>query len=268
MKPHHINATREDLAGNQGRGRYILISGSDERANQISQSFINTTVNRHPRHHHLYLGSLPTQHGEIEVASISSGMGGASMDIIVNELIMLGVTRLLRVGTAGSLQPERVRCGDIVIASAAVRDDKASWDYIYPEYPAMASFEYMTAALRASKLVEDRINVHTGIIHSKSSLYAREMQVSFLEENKQYMLAMRKAGVLASEMECAQLFTLSSLMSASHPHAILCGAILAIVGDETSFSSNDQLIKQANVSAIALSLETTKQISFIDRQIL
>lgn len=266
MQPYHINATREDLAGNQGRGRYILISGSDERANQIAQFFKNTTIQRHPRQHHLYLGTLTTEHGEIDVASISSGMGGSSMDIIVNELMMLGATRFLRVGTAGSLQPERIHCGDLVIATAAVRDDKASWDYIYPEYPALASFEYQIAALRAVKLLKSKVKVHTGIVHSKSSLYAREMQVSFLEENKQYMLAMKKAGVLASEMECAQLFTLASLMSASS-QSIFCGAILAIVGDKTSFSLNDQVIKEANESAVALSLETTRQFSFIDRDI-
>ena len=122
------------------------------------------------------------------------------------DLRLLGVTHFLRVGTAGSLQPQRIHCGDVVIASAAVA------------------------------------------------------------ENKHYMTAMKQAGVIASEMECAQLFTVSSLMSASQPNRILSGAILAIVGDEQPFSSNQVLIQQANEAAIALSLETTRQMSAMDRQ--
>ncbi len=266
MKPQHINATREDLAGNQGLGRYVFITGSDERANLISQSFSQVTVKYHPRQHNLYIGTLEAEQGKIDVAAISSGMGGPSMDIILNELIFLGVTRILRVGTAGSLQPQRIHCGDVVIVSAAVRDDKASWDYIYPEYPAIASFEYLTAAKRAAKLFDKKINIHTGIVHSKSSLYAREMGYSLLEENNHYMSAMKKAGVVASEMECAQLFTVSSLMSASQTNPILSGAILAIVGDDQPFSSNQRLIQRANEAAIALSLETIRQMTVIDQQ--
>ena len=265
MKPQHINATRADLEGNKGLGRYILMTGSDQRAQQISEQFANVAIKKHPRQHNLYLGTITTQYGFIEVGSISSGMGGASADIIINELIMLGISRILRVGTAGSLQPARIKTGNLVIATSAVRDDKSSWDYIYPEYPAVSSLEYLIAALRATKQLHLTDNTHMGLIHSKSSLYARELGLSFSSAGKQYINVLKKAGVLATEMECAQLFTLSSLMSGREKNKkILAGAILAIIGDEIPFSADLNIIDHTIKSIILVSLETTRQLSYID----
>lgn len=256
LKPHHLNASKADITGNQGIGRYLFVTGSDERAQAISQHFDQVRVNQHPRTHHLYLGNL----GQIEVGAISTGMGGPSADIIINELIMLGAKRLLRVGTAGSLQPQQVQVGEVVIATAAVRDDKASWDYIYPEYPAVASLPYLVAAGRA--LAQNpSITGHFGIVHSKSSLYAREYGLSLTSDNQDYMASMQAAGVLATEMECAQLFTLSSLAN------LQSGAILAIVGDtDNAFSSDQQRIDQAIEAAINLSIAAILEMYRIDTQ--
>lgn len=264
--PQHINAHKEDLSGNDGLGRYLFITGSDSRACQVSEHFENKSIRKHERQHNLYLGTLRSEHDLIDVAAISSGMGGSSMDIIVNELLLLGVQRILRVGTAGSLQPKSIHIGELVIATAAIRDDKASWDYIYKEFPAIASIEYIIASLRAAKLCCPTIPVHHGIVHSKSSLFARELSASFLVENKEYMDTIKKAGALASEMECAQLFTLATLMTAQKPTVpILCGAILAIIGDKTPFSKDTAATKKATQDAISLSLETTRQLSLIDK---
>lgn len=269
----HLNASPQEVKGNKGVGRYFFLTGSDARAREISQHFQQVSINKHPRHHDLYLGSLAGNNGNVDVAAISIGMGGPSADIIINELVLLGATRLLRVGTAASLQ-EQVKIGDLVIANAAVRDDKASWDYIYPEYPAIASFEYLQAAHRAvDKFTTTTVNTHFGIVHSKSSLYAREYQMSCMEEEQHYMKSMTKSGVLATEMECAQLFILSSVLSArlcaqslSHQR-ILSGAILAIIGDnKEAFSSNQQKIDEAIDAAIRLGIDITLEMSLIDEQ--
>jgi uridine phosphorylase len=268
LKVHHINATIDSLKGNQGLGRYIFLTGSDHRAWEISEHFTRVDVLNHPRQHNLYLGTLPSSNGNIDVASISTGMGGPSADIIINELINLGARRFLRVGTAGSLQPDTVCAGDAVIATGAVRDDKASWDYIYKEYPALASLEYLIASSRAKNA--SNITTHFGIVHSKSSLYAREMHLSLLPENDQYMTSMHQAGVIASEMECAQLFILSSLMSArllkesSLNHSILCGCILAIIGDRSSFSLAKRRLDATIKKTISLAIETTRELFLID----
>ena len=260
----HINATSNDMQGNGEMGRYIFLTGSDGRARQISEYFINRQEKNHPRQHNLYLGQLTTEDGhKIDVASIATGMGGSSADIIINELVLLGAKRLLRVGTAGSLHTKQVMIGDLIVATGAVRDDKASWDYIYPEYPAMASFEYIHASRQAQVDFKDA-NLHFGIVHSKSSLFAREYQFSLLPDSRGYMDALRHAGVLATEMECAQFFTLAPVLSArmnylfSGKTPIYCGAILAIIGDESGFAKDKQLIVEASQNAINFAFLTTK----------
>ncbi|MDP1603106.1 MAG: nucleoside phosphorylase [Legionella sp.] len=268
LNVHHINATIDSLKGNHGLGRYVFLTGSDNRAREISEHFSQVVVLPHPRQHNLYLGTLSSAVGNIDVASISTGMGGPSADIIINELIIMGARRFLRVGTAGSLQPDSIKVGDSVIATGAVRDDKASWDYIYKEYPAIASLEYLIASGRAASATG--VNTHFGIVHSKSSLYARELHLSLIPENDNYMDSMHKAGVLATEMECAQLFVLASLMSArllrdkADNHPVLGGCILAIIGDRTSFSSEKEVVDSAIAATILLSLETTRELFLID----
>ena len=270
--PQHMNADPADLTGNDDIGRYVFLTGSDQRAQQISTHFKDLTVKKHPRHHDLYLGKLNTEHGDIDVAAMSSGMGGPSTDIIVNELFFLGVKRILRIGTAGSLQPQYIRVGDIIIVTGAIRDDKASWDYIYKEYPAIASLEYVIAAHRAETHLHLTNHLYTGLVHTKSSLYAREMSLSLLPENDEYIKVLHQAGVLATEMECDQIFILNELLNArlhlADPHApsAYAGALLTIVGDDTPFSDKDTVIADAVAAAIELGLETTRQLYYIDKK--
>lgn len=266
--PQHITISSKQIEGNQSIGRYIFLTGSNDRARAISQHFSEVEIITNPRHHDFYQGKLIRGSDYIDVAAISTGMGGPSADIIINELLMLGACRLLRVGTAGSLQTSTIKTGDIVVATGAVRDDKASWDYIYKEYPAIASFEYLSAIKRAEKLVSRQLsNVHYGLVHSKSSFYAREIHYSLLTENENYMAVMKKSGVLATEMECAQLFTLSSLnLVHAERQLVHAGAILAIVGDDEAFSDNQLLIQQAIDHSIGLAVEATWQMSVMDHQ--
>src|SRR5476651_2489588 len=129
FKPEHINATAEDFAGNHGIGRYILLPGSDGRAKEIAQHFDNLVTKSHHRAHNVYLGTLSCDGKIIDVATVSTGMGCPSMEIILHELFHLGAKRFLRVGTAGSLQPW-IKIGSIVNALASVRDENTSTRYL------------------------------------------------------------------------------------------------------------------------------------------
>jgi len=111
FKAHHMNITAEDVAGNNGLGRYILLPGSDGRAADIASNFSDMGVKQHSRRHNFYYGTLEIDGMPVDVATVATGMGCPSVDIIVTELIRLGARRLLRVGTAGSLQPGRVPLG-------------------------------------------------------------------------------------------------------------------------------------------------------------
>ena len=148
--PHHVNACSADLAGNNGLGRYVFLPGSDGRARGIAEHFDQVRKLESARCHNIYLGTLEHEGRSIDVASVSSGMGTPSLDIIVQEMFKLGCRRFLRVGTAGSMQPWQIRVGKLVVATGAVRDENASRHYVPPEFPSIASRETVEAALKAA----------------------------------------------------------------------------------------------------------------------
>jgi uridine phosphorylase len=216
----------------------------------------------HSRRHNLYLGSINVAGHKVDVAVMSSGMGCPSVDIIVSELLHLGVRRLIRVGTAGSLQPSWLRVGSLVIPTAAVRDESTSRHYLDPSIPVLASLEFLDAVRRAAVEQQLTARVFLGPAHTKDSLYAREFGEGPLQpQNAQYMQHLRDAGVLASEMECAQLFTLTQVwnqkLSGLQPHGpyVRSGAILAFIGDDQPFA-DDQLVDATIESAVQLGFAT------------
>jgi uridine phosphorylase len=258
-----MNATADDLAGNNGLGRYILLPGSDGRAAEISEHFEGRRVRTHPRQHNVYMGTIPSEYGSIDVAAVSTGMGTPSVDIIVNELYRLGGKRFLRVGTSGSLQPSSISIGTVVIATAAVRDEHATAGYMPPSVPAVASLRMVEAARRACSKTKN-LEYRQGTVHSKASLYARELEAGPLkEENRRFMEQLAACGVLASEMECSMLFTLAAVFSREllqdgSNQEVEAGALLSIIGDETAFGTPQQ-IREAEERSILLGLETIRE---------
>lgn len=260
--PHHINAKPEDFTGNNGIGRYILLPGSEGRAKTIAEYFDDVKVNQHARGHHLYTGTLNDHGVKIDVATISSGMGCPSMEIILHELFHLGAKRFLRVGTAGSLQEKMIKIGDIVNAQASVRDESTTSDYVPLSIPAVASFEMVDAINQAAKKNSINSQVHTGIVHCKSSFYAREFYAGPMAETHQaYMQLLIDHGVLASEMETAALFIQSQLYhhqlmmkGSGADFRVLCGAILGIAAlpPDTFISHEKEKVLTANIIDLAL----------------
>lgn len=267
--PHHINAVPADFAGNRGIGRYILLPGSNARAKHISSFFEGVTVKEHPRGHHLYLGTLRTPSRTIDVAAISSGMGCPSMEIILHELYQLGAKRFLRIGTAGSLQSKNIVIGDIINVSGAVRDESTTKDYAPIEFPAMASLEMINAINTASNVLGTTNNTHTGIVHCKSSFYAREFGAGPNSDvNNAYLDYLVRCGVLASEMETAALFIQSQLYNHECSQAgkgvinrVLCGAILSILCIPPHEFVDTGASKPYEERAITLAIESIKTLA-------
>jgi uridine phosphorylase len=256
-KPLHMNIDSSHVKGNGRLGRYILLPGSDGRAAEMAKKLQDVTVVEHSRRHNFYLGRRTENGQSIDVGIMSSGMGCPSMDIIATELLQIGARRILRVGTAGSLQPQGIRVGHIVIPTAAVRDEGTSRHYLDPSIPVLASLEFLDIARRVAHEsgLEDQVSL--GLVHTKDSLYAREFGNGPLaSQHAAYMMHLKAAGVLASEMECAQLFTLIQ-NAAFEAHTkepkgpgVRGGAILAIVGDDDPFADNTQLVAETVSSTI------------------
>jgi len=170
-------------------------------------------------------------------------MGAPSVDIILSELLKLGGKKFLRLGTCGLLQPDFMKGGDLAIATAAVRDDHATTCYLPKEFPAIASYELVEAAVNATKKTNHTGQVHVGVFHSKDSLYAREFkQGPLAKKNADYMLQLKNAGVIASEMEASMIFTLCNIADAHRKNRdllskdrVLSGTICSVLGEEDDF---------------------------------
>ncbi len=266
-KPYHINATADDLAGNHGIGRYILLPGSDGRAQDIAKYFDNAKVKKHPRGHNFHIGTLQCEGKTIDVATVATGMGCPSMEIILHELFHLGGKRFLRIGTAGSLQPW-VKIGDIVNIQAAVRDEKTTLAYAPLEVPSIASLESTSSILLAAERMGIASKVHTGTVHCKDSLYGREHGTGpRAEENNAYIQLLARMGILATEMESATLFIQSqyynhliSQQGHTPQNRVMAGAIVAIIA---SIESNFEMTPSPAIinSTIELALESVKTLA-------
>jgi uridine phosphorylase len=260
--PNHIAVTREDMRGNGSIGRYILMPGSDGRAKEIAAYFSKTKTKTHPRGHHVYLGTLKADGQDIDVAAVSSGMGCPSAEIIVHELFNLGAKRFLRIGTAGTLQPNFVKVGDIINVQGSVRDEDTTRQYTPIEVPAVASLEYVSSCLLAAEHLKLLNSIRTGIVHCKSSLYARELAAGPRAlENQAYLNLLTKSGILASEMETATLFIQSQLYNyqlmqqgEGPAFRVLAGAILAVIGNFELSAEADIAVKHS----IEIALEMVK----------
>jgi len=268
FKPHHLNATPIDLSGNQGVGRYIILPGSDGRAREIAHHFQDVTVKQHSRGHHLYLGTLNNKGRVIDVACISSGMGCPSMEIILHELFQLGGKRFLRVGTAGSLQ-SCVKIGDIVNAQASVRDEDTTSHYVPISVPAVASLASMQAIVTAAEKLKLMERLHTGVVHCKSSLYARELGAGpNAAVNQAYLNLLTQAGVLATEMETAALFIQTQLYNhqmiqqgTGPQYKVLAGAILAVLAAPPYVFPEEEEQKPIINELVELAIESVKSLA-------
>jgi len=276
-KAHHLQITPDDMAGNDGLGRYVLIPGSPGRAKMIGELFDQSDGEIiTPRHNDTYLGKVElADGGMLDVAATSSGMGAGSTEIIISELIAAGARRLVRVGTSGAVQYESVKVGSFVIATGAVRDEIASRHYAVLEFPAVAHPDTVLAFERAAFKMGVADKTFKGIVHTKGSLFARAIfQGPMAEENMAYKEHLIRAGVMSSEMEASVMFIVSQTLSGPAVSiaeersgggvAIKAGTVLGIIGGKDAWAGPDE-IAEIELNTCRLGVEGLKELAAIDR---
>lgn len=264
---HHIRLTPDHLAGNKGIGRYVLLPGDPSRAERISRQLQGLDVLDNPRGFNAYLGALPTSAGAgpIEVLAIPTGIGSASTEVVVRELLACGARRLLRVGSCGTGTPAIVP-GQVVIATGAVRDEATTYSYApegFPAVPHPAAVAALTEGARRAGLESD---TYWGLCHSKASLYGRQFGHGPAgERNLEYVAWLRRCGVVASEMEASALFVLATTAAEQEVVSVAqsggvgqcqAGAVLAVfVRDDSHMEFDHEKARLAEERAIRVALE-------------
>ncbi len=212
-KMYHINLDKADISG----AKYAIVPGDPDRVEKIAAFLDNPRKLAQKREYNSYIGSLCGQN----IIVTSTGIGGPSAAIAVEELAMLGVENFIRVGTCGGMQ-RSVMPGDIIIGNASIRMDGTSLEYLPIEYPAVSNFD-LTCALRdAAKNMQ--LPYHVGVVQSKDSFYGQHspdrMPVS--AELKAKWQAWIAAGCLASEMESSTLYTVASSLGLRASSVFCC----------------------------------------------
>ena len=201
--------------------KYAILPGDPGRVEKIASYLDNAKHIGTNREYTIWLGDLE---GE-KVLVMSTGMGGPSTAIGVEELVMTSVDTLIRVGTCGGMNTKVVG-GDIVIANGAIRSEGTTKEYMPVEYPAISDFDVTTALVGATKALGK--TYHTGVVQCKDSFYGQHdpnrMPVSYMLNNQ--WDAWIKSGCLASEMESATLFAVSSVLG------VKAGCVLSVVWNQ------------------------------------
>lgn len=176
--------------------RYAVLPGDPARAERAAGYLTDAKLLSFNREYKSYQGSW----NGIPVLVMSTGMGGPSMAIAVEELKKIGVEAAVRIGSCGALRPG-IEVGDLVMVEAAVRDEGTSLGYAPLSYPAIADYSLLTACRESAG--ESGYRFHSGIARSHDCLY-RDDNPSIYED-------WAKRGVMASDMETAALFVVGRL---------------------------------------------------------
>ena len=212
---YHLRIKKGDV------GRYVILPGDPKRVPLIAKYLDDATEVADYREFVTYTGYLD---GE-KVSVTSTGIGGPSASIAMEELYKCGADTFIRMGTCGGIALP-VMGGDCVIATGAVRMEGTSREYAPIEFPAVANYEVVNAIVEAARRCNAKY--HVGIVQCKDSFYGQHdpsiMPVSYELENK--WEAWKRLGVLASEMESAALFTVASFLG------VRCGSEFFTVGNQ------------------------------------
>lgn len=237
-------------------GRYCILPGDPGRCASIAKYFDDSVFVSQNREFTIYTGTLS---GE-KVSVCSTGIGGASAAIAMEELHNIGADTFIRVGTCGGIDLQ-VESGDLVIASGAIRFEHASREYAPIEYPAVADFEITRALVEAAETMDKKY--HVGVVQCKDSFYGQhspeKSPVSY--ELLAKWEAWKRLGVKASEMESATLFVVADALGCR------CGSVFHVVwNQEREKAGLDQKMSEDTDAAIRAGVQALKNIIRRDRR--
>ena len=249
-KQFHIACTQGDI------GRYCILPGDPGRVPAIAALFDDAKQIAYNREFNVWTGTLL---GE-KVTACSTGIGGPSASIAMEELHKCGADTFIRTGTCGGIALD-VQSGDVVVATGAIRYEHTSREYAPIEFPAVADFQVTNALVEATKKLG--FPLHTGIVQCKDSFYGQHDPAAspVYYELQQKWESWKRLGVLASEMESAALFVVAAALGCR------CGSCFHVVwNQEREAAGLDQKMSEDTTSSVRVSVEALKLLIEEDRK--
>ncbi|EPK6349893.1 uridine phosphorylase [Proteus mirabilis] len=243
----HLGLTKNDLQG----ATLAIVPGDPKRVEKIARLMDNPV-------HLASLREYTSWRGEIDGKAVivcSTGIGGPSTSIAVEELAQLGIRTFLRIGTTGAIQ-EHINVGDILVTTAAVRLDGASLHFAPMEFPAVSDFECMNALYKAAK--DNGSTVHVGVTASSDTFYPGQERYDtytgrVVRRFKGSMKEWQEMGVMNYEMESATLLT----MCASQ--GLRAGMVAGVIVNRTQQEIPDaELLKKTENNALGIVIEAAR----------
>ena len=240
----HIRCKQGDV------GKYVFLPGDPGRCEAIAAHFDQPRHVGMNREYNIYTGTLL---GE-PVSVCSTGIGGPSASIAMEELSAIGADTFIRVGTCGGIDLS-VKPGDIVVATGAIRYEHTSLEYAPIEFPAVPDFAVAAALKQASENLG--YDTHTGVVQCKDSFYGQhspeKSPVSY--ELLQKWESWKRLGVKASEMESAALFVVAAALG------VRCGSCFHVIWNQEREKAGMFLKMTEDTSgAVRVGIEAMKRI--------
>ena len=214
-KQYHIGVGVGDV------GEYVILPGDPKRCEKIAQYFDDAELVGDSREYVTYTGYLDG----VKVSVTSTGIGGPSASIALEELVACGAHTFIRIGTCGGMQID-VKGGDVVVATGAIRLEGTSKEYAPVEFPAVANLDVINALVDACK--DLGIPHHVGVVQCKDSFYGQHRPETL--PNGQDLLrkwdAWLQLDTKASEMESAALFIVAQYLH------VRCGSCFLVVANQ------------------------------------
>lgn len=249
-KQYHIDVAEGEV------GKYVILPGDPKRCAKIAKYFDDAVLVADNREYVTYTGYLDG----VKVSVTSTGIGGPSASIAMEELVKCGADTFVRVGTCGGMEMD-VKGGDVVIATGAIRMEGTSKEYAPIEFPAVAHLDVVNALVNASQSLKK--TYHTGVVQCKDSFYGQHSPetkpVSYELMDK--WNAWLRCGCLASEMESAALFVVASYLR------VRVGSVfLVIANQEREKAGLENIQCHDTEEAIKVAVEGVRNLIKMDKE--
>lgn len=238
---HHIRCKPEKIS------RYCLIPGSHERAGMIACHFDNVELVSDSRGYLVYSGTIEG----IKMTVASTGMGGPTTAICLEELAHMGADTFIRVGSCGTMQ-EYVDCGDVIISTGTFRAGGTGTGYLPIEFPAVANYWVTTALIAAAKKLGQK--VHVGLGSAGDAFYAPR-------RDPEMRKVLAQSGIISGEMESDTIYVLAALRGWRAGGLYACDG----VASQTKPAWCEAAYRQGEQIEILIAVEAMKALALADQ---